>query len=81
MRHISTIRGFSLACSAATVLAAAEAAAQGLGDAAKKEKARSVEHLQGLTAEAKSELDEAERALADLLEDARRAGVPPGWLR
>jgi hypothetical protein len=42
---------------------------------------RSIEHLQSLTAEARSELDAAERALEDLLEQARRAGVPPGWLR
>jgi hypothetical protein len=42
---------------------------------------RSIEHLQSLTAEAKAELDDAERALEDLLEQARRAGVPPGWLR
>jgi hypothetical protein len=41
----------------------------------------SVEQLQGLTAAAKRELDAAEKALADLLEEARRAGVPPGWLR
>jgi hypothetical protein len=41
----------------------------------------SVEQLQGLTASAKRELDAAEKALADLLEEARRAGVPPGWLR
>lgn len=40
MRHISTIRGFWLACAVATVVAAGEASAQGLGDAAKKEKAR-----------------------------------------
>ncbi len=26
-------------------------------------------------------LDAAEKALADLLERARRAGIPPGWLR
>jgi hypothetical protein len=42
---------------------------------------RSVEELQKLTAAAKAELDAAEKALADLLEEARRAGVPPGWLR
>ena len=192
MRHISTIRGFWLACAVATIVAAGEASAQGLGDAAKKEKARrgqpaqqaapvksytqddlkgqgaassaaaaapasetaqptvsglvgegstrgsldadadkrhedeqrwrynaaraqsrvesarrkhqflsslnlvpgyeyvdgggrtvigSVEQLQGMTAAAKSELDAAERALEDLQEQARRAGVPPGWLR
>jgi hypothetical protein len=41
----------------------------------------SVAELQGLTARAKAELDAAEQALADLLEQARRANVPPGWLR
>ena len=41
----------------------------------------SVEQLQGLTAAAKAELDAAEKVLADLLEEARRASVPPGWLR
>ena len=42
---------------------------------------RDVEHLQALTAQAKAELDATEKALEDLLEEARRAGVPPGWLR
>jgi hypothetical protein len=41
----------------------------------------SIEQLQGMTAAAKAELDAAEKALADLLEEARRANVPPGWLR
>jgi hypothetical protein len=41
----------------------------------------SVEQLQRMTAAAKAELDAAEKALADLLEEARRANVPPGWLR
>jgi type IV secretory pathway VirB10-like protein len=41
----------------------------------------SIEDLQKLTARAKAELDAAEKAVADLLEDARREGVPPGWLR
>jgi hypothetical protein len=41
----------------------------------------SVAELQGMTAQAKAELDAAEKDLADLLEEARRAGVPPGWLR
>jgi hypothetical protein len=41
----------------------------------------SVEELQRMTAAAKAELDAAEKALADLLERARRAGIPPGWLR
>jgi hypothetical protein len=41
----------------------------------------SVEQLQRMTAAAKAELDAAEKALADVLEEARRANVPPGWLR
>ena len=41
----------------------------------------SIEELQGLTARAKAELDAAQKALDDLLEQARRANVPPGWLR
>jgi hypothetical protein len=31
--------------------------------------------------EARAGVVEAERALDELLEQARRAGVPPGWLR
>lgn len=42
---------------------------------------RSRAHLQELVAEATEELRAAEEALAALLEEARRAGVPPGWLR
>ena len=42
---------------------------------------RSVEELQKLTATAKAELGAAEKALDDLLEEARRANVLPGWLR
>ena len=42
---------------------------------------RSVEELQRLTAGAKAELGAAEKALDDLLEEARRANVLPGWLR
>ena len=42
---------------------------------------RSIEELQGLTARAKAEREAAEKALEDLLEEARRANVPPGWLR
>ena len=30
---------------------------------------------------AQVELEDAERAIAEIREDARRAGVPPGWLR
>ena len=41
----------------------------------------SIGELQQLTAAAKADLDGAEKALADLLETARRANVPPGWLR
>ena len=41
----------------------------------------SVEQLQGMTARAKAERDSAQKALDDLLEEARRQNVPPGWLR
>jgi hypothetical protein len=41
----------------------------------------SVEQLQSMTARAKANLDAAQKALDDLLEEARRANVPPGWLR
>jgi hypothetical protein len=41
----------------------------------------SVEELQRLNREAKAELEEAETSLKDLQEEARRAGIPPGWLR
>lgn len=42
---------------------------------------RSVEELQAMASRAKAEVASAEKALADLLESGRRAGVPPGWLR
>jgi predicted deacetylase len=42
---------------------------------------RSVGELQRLTTEAKARLDAAQTALDPLLEEARRARVPPGWLR
>jgi hypothetical protein len=42
---------------------------------------RSPEELQSIVAAAKAELDSAEKFLEDLLEAARREGVPPGWLR
>ncbi len=42
---------------------------------------RSVQQLQGMTRSAKAELAAAEKALEDLQDEARRAGVPPGWLR
>jgi hypothetical protein len=41
----------------------------------------SVGQLQGMTARAKGEMDAAQKALDDLEERARRAGVPPGWMR
>lgn len=41
----------------------------------------SIEQLQQLTAEALRDLQAAEQELTDLEETARRAGVPPGWLR
>jgi hypothetical protein len=41
----------------------------------------SVEQLQGMVARAKAELDQATEAKRRLREEARRAGVPPGWLR
>jgi hypothetical protein len=41
----------------------------------------SVEQLQRLTAEAKAEQAAAQQALEDIEEEARRANVPPGWLR
>ncbi len=37
--------------------------------------------LRRFVAEASQELTDAERALRNLGEEARRAGVPPGWLR
>jgi hypothetical protein len=41
----------------------------------------SLDQLRRLVREADEELAAAERALADLQEEARRQGVPPGWLR
>jgi hypothetical protein len=41
----------------------------------------SPEQLQRLTQQAKDELAAAEKALTNLQEEARHAGVPPGWLR
>jgi len=40
-----------------------------------------VSELQRLTGQAKAELEAAERAVESVEEEARRAGVPPGWLR
>ena len=42
---------------------------------------RSPDHLQRIVANARAELDAADKALDDLLEAARREGIPPGWLR
>jgi hypothetical protein len=41
----------------------------------------STEHLQRLTREAKEELAAAELDLRQIQDEARRAGIPPGWLR
>jgi hypothetical protein len=40
-----------------------------------------LDQLRALVAEASRELIDAEKAAADLEEQARRAGVPPGWRR
>jgi hypothetical protein len=42
---------------------------------------KGIDDLRAKIAAAKSRWEAAEKALADLLEEARRAGVPPGWLR
>ncbi len=41
----------------------------------------SLDHLRRLVREADEDLVAAEESLVDLREEARRAGVPPGWLR
>jgi len=41
----------------------------------------SLDQLRSMVAEAKTELDAARKAMNDLKEKARKAGVPPGWLR
>jgi len=41
----------------------------------------SLDQLRSMVAEAKTELDAAQKAMNDLKEEARKAGVPPGWLR
>lgn len=41
----------------------------------------SLGQLRSMIAQAKAEYDLAEKALEDLLEEARQADVPPGWLR
>ncbi len=40
-----------------------------------------VEKLQGMTIAAKKAWDAAQKGLANLEEEARKAGVPPVWLR
>jgi hypothetical protein len=40
-----------------------------------------VQNAQNETAAAKANLDSAQKAMDDLMERARREGVPPGWLR
>ncbi len=42
---------------------------------------RSLDDLRRFVAQANQELADAERALKTVEEEARRAGVPPGWLR
>jgi hypothetical protein len=41
----------------------------------------SLAQLRRIVSEAKAEFDAASQAIEDLKEEARRAGVPPGWLR
>jgi hypothetical protein len=41
----------------------------------------SLDHLQRLTREAKEELAAAELEWKQIQDEARRAGIPPGWLR
>jgi hypothetical protein len=43
--------------------------------------ARSLEELRALIAQAKDQMDAAQKALDTLLESARQQGIPPGWLR
>jgi len=42
---------------------------------------RSLDDLRRFVGQANQELTDAERALKTVVEEARRAGVPPGWLR
>jgi hypothetical protein len=42
---------------------------------------RTIEELRSPTAAAKARCDAAQAARDQLLEEARRARVPPGWLR
>ncbi len=41
----------------------------------------SAEELQRMTARAKAELEAAQKAVENLEDEARRANIPPGWLR
>ena len=41
----------------------------------------SLSQLRRMTVDAEDSLDEANRAMEELREEARHAGVPPGWLR
>jgi hypothetical protein len=41
----------------------------------------SLEQLRQMVSQAKTDLDAAQKAMDDLKEEARKAGVPPGWLR
>lgn len=41
----------------------------------------SLEQLRQMVSQAKADRDAAQKALDDLKEEARKAGVPPGWLR
>lgn len=41
----------------------------------------SVEQLQGMMREARAELAAAERDWREMQDEARRSGIPPGWLR
>jgi hypothetical protein len=42
---------------------------------------RNVQHLMQVTQQARDELAAAEKAWKQMQEDARHAGIPPGWLR
>jgi hypothetical protein len=41
----------------------------------------SLEQLRQMVSQAKADLDAAQKAMDDFKEQARKAGVPPGWLR
>ncbi len=42
---------------------------------------RSLAELRRMTEQAETELNAAKKSLDDFREEARRAGIPPGWLR